>query len=946
MLDASSSTQSSAGSEARGPGPHRTLADFKDAHRGASIVVCGCGQSLRLLERPERFVTIGVNDVGRLFTPDYLVVLNPPSQFSGDRFRYVASSEAKALFTHLADLPVSHPNRVLFRLGTYGGTDFSTADRLHYTQNSPYLAACLAVHMGARRIGLLGVDFSEEHFFGHTGPHALAGQLDQINRQYARLAEACRGRGVELVNLSPLGRLTALPRMSLVGFAEAVAGQRPALPATSGRRLFFVHHRFLSCGDVFREGLGHAAEELGTSWADAYWDDPGLPAKVDRFAPDLLFVVHGRNFIKRWGRAFGRLRSAVWLLDEPYEVDDTSSYSPCFNYVFVNDSVSLHRHHDSCHLPVCFDPKVHNPGTGPRSYDVGFIGGGNHARERLLSALAQRGRLDYVVGGPWRDGALRRLCLSGNVPASQTADLYRATKIVVNVFRDVHHFNRDRLAPVSLNPRIYEALACGALVVSERRPEVAELVPELPTFETGDELVTVVQGLLADPHRLEALRGACAERLKAATYSQRLRMVMERTQEQGGHQAGNRGSDGTPSAAPSQERPPTLPGLGDDWEVFGPVSCRQVAGALVLTKAWDRSPGAERGFVSRRAYEDVELSFEVLVSPGACFIAKVSQAEGLDQTSNSYHLYCDGGAYLARHFHVFRHVEVARGAWERLRITHGGGVLSLFREDRLLCRTRDRQLRGGYAFLGLKGGEIRLRNVRLASLARGEAQAASAPEGQLLHAARNMEGPRVSIVTTVYDRTDCLRRCIRSVRKLAYPDYEHVIVSDGPPAPVVEEIRRIVQEQDDGRISYLNLLRRFNNWGIAPAAAGLRRSRGEFVSFLSDDNGYLPDHLGPLVSALDRDARIGFAYSSCLYDGRLVLRHPVPRPGAIDLGQPLFRRELFELHFGDDIPFNVMAWDWYLIDALLRKGVRFKHVDAATFVFRLARYPQLVPAGS
>jgi hypothetical protein len=90
---------------------------------------------------------------------------------------------------------------------------------------------------------------------------------------------------------------------------------------------------------------------------------------------------------------------------------------------------------------------------------------------------------------------------------------------------------------------------------------------------------------------------------------------------------------------------------------------------------------------------------------------------------------------------------------------------------------------------------------------------------------------------------------------------------------------------------------------------------------------------------LDRDTSLGFVYSSCRYDGRLVLNHPVPRPGRIDLGQPLFRRELFELYLNDDLPFNMMAWDWHLIDALMRHGVRWRHIDRPSFMFRLAKYP-------
>ena len=45
-----------------------------------TVLVCGCGESLNELEHPERFVTIRVNDVGRRFQPDYLVVVNPRSR--------------------------------------------------------------------------------------------------------------------------------------------------------------------------------------------------------------------------------------------------------------------------------------------------------------------------------------------------------------------------------------------------------------------------------------------------------------------------------------------------------------------------------------------------------------------------------------------------------------------------------------------------------------------------------------------------------------------------------------------------------------------------------------------------------------------------------------------------------------------------------------------------
>jgi glycosyltransferase involved in cell wall biosynthesis len=200
----------------------------------------------------------------------------------------------------------------------------------------------------------------------------------------------------------------------------------------------------------------------------------------------------------------------------------------------------------------------------------------------------------------------------------------------------------------------------------------------------------------------------------------------------------------------------------------------------------------------------------------------------------------------------------------------------------------------------------------------------------------------VSIVTTVYDRVECLQRCMASVQRLEFRDYEHIIVSDCPPKDIVRRLAEIVTAAQDDRIGYFNLKERYNNWGITPASVGLRRARGEYLSFLSDDNGYTPNHLGGLLEVLDCDPRLGFAYSSCRYDGRTVLRDPVPRPARIDLGQPLFRRELLSRYFNDELPFGVMAWDWHMIEALLARGVRCMHVDEPSFIFRLEKYPSLM----
>jgi hypothetical protein len=913
-----------------------TLADFHNIHVGSTIIVCGCGESLNELTEPHRFITIGVNDVGRRFQPNYLVVVNPRNQFSGDRFSYVERSGADYIFTQL-DLGLARDNVVTFNLGTNEGTDLSDPTVLHYTQNSPYVALCLAVHTGATRIGLIGVDFTDNHFFAPTGSHALASHLAVIDEEYRKLYEAIRARGVEVFNVSSTSRLTAFPRMPLAEFTKCA----DETTAADERKIFFVNYKFLSCGEVFTDGLRNAAASLGLCFQDAYWDHPHLAAKICDFAPDWLFVVHGRRFVEKWRGSFRPIKQAVWLLDEPYEVDDTAKWSSEFDTVFINDPRTLDRHHNAHYLPVAYDFEVHYENGAARAYNVGFVGGHNEARERYLLELQKAGYLSYVVGGPWRSADLQRLCLAPNIAAKATADLYRQTRIVVNLFREVHHFNRDRIEPYSMNPRIYEALACGAVVVSEARGEISEVFPELPLFSDPQQLLNTIGALETTDEAYKSVKSACQQRVKAHSYRERLCRVLETLQ-----------FAGVPSSRkeiPTKRTQPSSLSISG-WTPVGKVVQQSAANTLTFVKRVDQGPATELGLASEAAYRNVELAFAVKLEGDACFIAKVRQVSQLDQATNSYHLYCHPAhTYLARHNYVFQHVALRREQWQQVKVRCYGNRLELEIEGSVVVGVVDGQLERGYCFVGCKNGSAFVRDLMVRDLgesAVSESKSVSdvngVPKYRLLHHAERHEAPTVSIITTIYDRVNNLADCLKSVQQLRYRNFEHIIVSDHPPEPVVGCIQKLVKAEATGASTYADLNQRANNWGIAPASVGLHLARGRYVCFLSDDNGYAADHFDPLVNVLNQNSDIAFAYSSCQYAGRLVLRNPTPLPGGIDLGQPLFRKEIFDRYLPGRLPFDMMAWDWHMIQTFMQHALRWQHVDRPTFLFRLAACNQRV----
>lgn len=90
--------------------------------------------------------------------------------------------------------------------------------RLALGRHSGYQAINLAVHLGAKRIVLLGYDMQpahgRDHFFG-AHPHKAALPYDLFLRSFPFIAEPLAQRGVSVVNASRETALTLFPRLPI-----------------------------------------------------------------------------------------------------------------------------------------------------------------------------------------------------------------------------------------------------------------------------------------------------------------------------------------------------------------------------------------------------------------------------------------------------------------------------------------------------------------------------------------------------------------------------------------------------------------------------------------------------------------------------------------------------------------------------------------------------------
>lgn len=193
--------------------------DYIGKFKGETFIIAGCGASLNFYTDFSKYYVIGVNDIERILTPDFLVVVNEVRTFTRGRWDYVRDSLSPVIFSHLNNPgPITRNSHLVkINIGERNQPNLDRIDRVDYTMNSPYMAAIIAYQLGAKKIGMVGVDFTQDHFFTNSGTHKLSKHVKSIDQEYLILRNELEKRGVKVANLSPISLLESWPKMNLEG---------------------------------------------------------------------------------------------------------------------------------------------------------------------------------------------------------------------------------------------------------------------------------------------------------------------------------------------------------------------------------------------------------------------------------------------------------------------------------------------------------------------------------------------------------------------------------------------------------------------------------------------------------------------------------------------------------------------------------------------------------
>jgi spore maturation protein CgeB len=255
--------------------------------------------------------------------------------------------------------------------------------------------------------------------------------------------------------------------------------------------------------------------------------------------PDLLFAVHGRNvppeLVARY-RAAG-IPTAVYLLDEPYEVDLSTTWARTYEWVFTVDraTVSVHAQYSRAHhLPLGYDDAIFHPGVPVIGSEILVLGSPFRAREDFLAPVIKDfGPRITWVGPGWRElSSGLGHHNEGFVPPEGCAAYYRGAKIVINIHRDSvwSHFgehNCARIEATHLNPRFWEAAACGVFQLVSWRADLELYAPDSAHFRTAAELVTQIGEYLENQSERAVRAGSVLSRITSHHYGIRAAEVIK-----------------------------------------------------------------------------------------------------------------------------------------------------------------------------------------------------------------------------------------------------------------------------------------------------------------------------------------------------------------------------------------------------------------------------------
>ena len=215
---------------------------------------------------------------------------------------------------------------------------------------------------------------------------------------------------------------------------------------------------------------------------------------VKETQPHLILVTGGHRISRKSLRTLreGKFCLVLWTTDPLRSSDIMFITAPYYDHVFCQgtefvEALNALGLNGSHWLPMACDPEIHhnvgltNEEMRTFGKDVSFVGSYYPRRAEYLEKL--NGYNLGIWGPGWEnlpmDSPLRSALMGSYTMPETWRKIYSASKIILSI-----HYQDEHLRVFQASPRVFEALGCGAFVLTDQQKDVLAL------FEDGEHLVS------------------------------------------------------------------------------------------------------------------------------------------------------------------------------------------------------------------------------------------------------------------------------------------------------------------------------------------------------------------------------------------------------------------------------------------------------------------------
>ncbi len=133
--------------------------------------------------------------------------------------------------------------------------------------------------------------------------------------------------------------------------------------------------------------------------------------------------------------------------------------------------------------------------------------------------------------------------------------------------------------------------------------------------------------------------------------------------------------------------------------------------------------------------------------------------------------------------------------------------------------------------------------------------------------------PLVSVVIATYKRDEILQRALNSLSVQSYKNFEIILVDDNANEEWNSRVGEIVSEFkiSNPELNFTYIVNSLNQGSAKTRNIGIENANGEYITFLDDDDVYLPENLEKQIkNMIETDADFGLTDLDLFYDNEVL----------------------------------------------------------------------------